>query len=275
MTILNQYSIYLITNMVNGKQYAGQTKQTVRRRWQGHLCDARRNKNTVICWAINKHGSDAFRVSVLRSGLSKSQADHEESLAIRSLNLTDRSFGYNLTSGGEGTVFTEEARNNMRMNSGQKRHDVSDEFISNLYRQGKTTIEIAEEVGMTFQGIGWRLKNLGMQLRKGKNLPDQDILERFQKGESAEKIGNSLSVDGDAIIRRLKKAGILVKPGNTYKKHLPDEVASLYLSGWTSQEVGAKFGMTSVNIRRRLRQMGVKMRGRGKGRVNSENPKAA
>jgi group I intron endonuclease len=53
--------IYLITNLINGKQYVGQTVQTIKARFRKHFSDAK-YKNTYISRAINKYGRENFKI---------------------------------------------------------------------------------------------------------------------------------------------------------------------------------------------------------------------
>ena len=64
----NCWSVYVHTNITNGKKYVGITSRSVERRWQngnGY------NKGTVFRNAIDKYGWDGFRHDVLYSGLSE------------------------------------------------------------------------------------------------------------------------------------------------------------------------------------------------------------
>lgn len=114
---LKTYCVYLITNLVNGKQYAGQTKRGFLKRWRAHLKEAKKGSRRILCSAIRKYGEDAFITSVFREKLTKEQADAEEILLIKTLRLTERGFGYNQTAGGEGTknlVVSEETKDKIR-----------------------------------------------------------------------------------------------------------------------------------------------------------------
>ena len=61
--------IYVATNMVDGKQYVGQTAswRSVSLRWQEHVADSRdsRRMGWHLCRAIRKYGEDSFQIGVL------------------------------------------------------------------------------------------------------------------------------------------------------------------------------------------------------------------
>lgn len=93
------YCVYLIQNLVNGKQYVGMTID-VKRRMQGHFTAANRGKSGAISAAIRKYGFDNFSVSILHKCDSREQALALEVIEIDSRG-TQRN-GYNITSGGDG-----------------------------------------------------------------------------------------------------------------------------------------------------------------------------
>lgn len=61
--------IYVATNIVDGKQYVGQTAswRSVSLRWQEHIQDSRdiRRMDWHLCRAIRKYGKDNFRVGIV------------------------------------------------------------------------------------------------------------------------------------------------------------------------------------------------------------------
>ena len=49
--------IYLITNNINGKQYVGQTRNTIQKRWNGHKSSANsanKESKQALHFAMNK-----------------------------------------------------------------------------------------------------------------------------------------------------------------------------------------------------------------------------
>ncbi len=114
--------VYFIHCRVSGKTYVGQTKDHLEVRWKEHLATAfnRGEHRSVLHSAIRKYGPEAFDLGVLRDDLDKEEADHFEALFITMLGThVSTGCGYNLTSGGEGTVgyrHSEETKNKVRAN---------------------------------------------------------------------------------------------------------------------------------------------------------------
>jgi len=98
--------IYLITNKVNGKQYVGQTKKTIQKRWNSHMCLAKKGSSLALHNAIRKYGKDKFTLECLE----EVSGSHVDLMAaeIRQIALHSSVYpsGYNLTHGGDGVDFT-------------------------------------------------------------------------------------------------------------------------------------------------------------------------
>lgn len=91
--------IYLVTNTISGRQYIGQTRRALPRRWQGHLQLARKGLNTALARAIRKHGADAFELTQIATCI-RDPGLVEAQLIIQYGTKAPR--GYNLTDGGDG-----------------------------------------------------------------------------------------------------------------------------------------------------------------------------
>ncbi len=87
--------IYLITNLLNGKKYVGQTRRELRQRISQHKNDS----EAYIDRAIKKHGWENFSVSILEECASPDELNDREIYWIGALN-TRKPNGYNLTDGG-------------------------------------------------------------------------------------------------------------------------------------------------------------------------------
>lgn len=104
--------IYLIKNKINGKQYVGQTVRTLQERWGDHLCE--NSGCTALKNAIKKYGKNNFELSILDYASSQSELDDKEQFWINKLNTLSPN-GYNLKTGGEHPIFTEEVKEKLRI----------------------------------------------------------------------------------------------------------------------------------------------------------------
>lgn len=92
--------IYLVTNIINGKQYVGQTIRPLRERWRDHC---RVKDDNYFHRAIRKYGADSFRLEVIDTAKSVEELDRKEIFWIKELN-TLYPGGYNLKIGGDASM---------------------------------------------------------------------------------------------------------------------------------------------------------------------------
>jgi group I intron endonuclease len=96
----NNYSVYIYTTP-NGKRYIGITCQKVKQRWNGGSGYV---KCTAFYNAILKYGWNNIRHEVFITGLSEKSAKRVEAILIKRHKTQDRRYGYNMTTGGEGST---------------------------------------------------------------------------------------------------------------------------------------------------------------------------
>lgn len=105
------YTVYLITNNINGKRYVGITSRNYLERYKEHINEAINGSKTILHNAIRKYGKDNFNIIILESNISYEEASDKEQYYISKYNTYYTSgIGYNMTIGGNGTVgyhFTE------------------------------------------------------------------------------------------------------------------------------------------------------------------------
>jgi group I intron endonuclease len=107
--------IYVIHCKTYNKFYVGQTIQLLRIRWRQHRkLSAATSGHGIISKAIQKHGRDSFSVHEVATASSKCNLDNLEKLWIILLRSSENKFGYNRTTGGDGSL-TPEARQAMRV----------------------------------------------------------------------------------------------------------------------------------------------------------------
>lgn len=99
-------SIYKITNTVTGKSYIGKTQRTIEERWKEHC---KQNGCRRLSRSIKVHGKENFKVEEIYVAFDIQSLNDMEIHFISSINTISPN-GYNLTVGGEGSVFCEESR---------------------------------------------------------------------------------------------------------------------------------------------------------------------
>ncbi len=92
--------VYLVTNLINGKRYVGQTSCSLEKRWYLHQ---HRKGCTALHNAISKYKVSNFSIEELFSVPTKTLADEFEIEYIERYR-TKAPNGYNLTDGGDGIV---------------------------------------------------------------------------------------------------------------------------------------------------------------------------
>ena len=105
---MKKTGIYAITHRESGKKYVGQSINIDRRLYIHSLG----NSEVIISRAIKRYGFDAFDVEILEE-CCREQLGQRERHWIQHLNSLSPN-GYNLTSGGEQPVFSEETINKLR-----------------------------------------------------------------------------------------------------------------------------------------------------------------
>lgn len=110
------YKLYKITNTINGKVYVGYTQKTLAQRFSQHKCRAiTARKNTRLFNAIRKYGIKNFQIElVVESDNKQWILNVMEPHYIRFWNTQDSEIGYNMSSGGDCPIQSEETRKKLR-----------------------------------------------------------------------------------------------------------------------------------------------------------------
>ena len=93
--------IYVVTHLVSGKQYVGQTVSTLKARWKGH-CNGKKGIGILVD-AIKKYGRESFSMAQIDVAYSKTELDEKEIFHIARLCTLKSQGGYNIKEGGGGT----------------------------------------------------------------------------------------------------------------------------------------------------------------------------
>lgn len=96
------YTIYKITNKINGMVYIGQTRRSLVARWRAHCWRARNeeSRQNALMRAIRTHGEENFEIEAIDACMDRNMADKREIYWISHYNSRIPN-GYNHTRGGD------------------------------------------------------------------------------------------------------------------------------------------------------------------------------
>lgn len=134
-----QNVIYKFEHLTEHKIYIGKTKRVLRIRIQEHVKN--KKHNTYIACALQKHGIEAFDVSIVEECSSSEELNEREKYWIKVFDCKAPN-GYNLTDGGDGGsghIVTEGTRKKISISkTGKPGHPNSPEHILKLIEINKS-----------------------------------------------------------------------------------------------------------------------------------------
>jgi len=96
------FNAYIVTCLVNRKQYVGISVRPVIARWLEHVSAAKKKSNRPFLSAIKKYGKEVFSIEHIACAKNFSDLKEVEKLLIVQHGTRSPS-GYNVTDGGDGT----------------------------------------------------------------------------------------------------------------------------------------------------------------------------
>ena len=179
--------IYIIRNTINSKVYIGQTKVSLKLRFQNHLSAARNGKDYVIGKAIRKYGEENFYIELLEE-CTIEELNERERYWISYFNSTDNKFGYNISIGGNVIRTTKKLDSNL---------------IINMFNSGIPAYKIAKILHTGVPNITNLLKEsniiYGIDLQRINKLEESMIIDLYLDGYSTVDIGKKFNRNKSTI----------------------------------------------------------------------------
>jgi len=132
--------IYKITNILNQKEYYGQTRQLPNRRWYQHKNSAKHGGTMILYHAIRLHGVEHFTFEVVCECDTLEELNAKE-IEYISMNDSLAPKGYNAGKGGDNYEKTPETR--AKLSASNKGRIMSEEWRKNMSiaAKGRTATE--------------------------------------------------------------------------------------------------------------------------------------
>lgn len=102
------------------------------------------------------------------------------------------------------------------------------------------------------------VKDISQQQKHLKPEEIEQIVQRYQAGESTYELAEAFGCHRSTIANNLRKQGIKV----SIEKINLEEAITLYESGWTTKQLADRYHISDNAVSRRLKKAGVKMRTR-------------
>lgn len=131
--------IYKVTNKINNKIYIGMTTQNVVDRFSHHFYEAKKGSTSYFHRALIKHGRESFSVCLLDKACTIQELKEKEIFYISKYNSLNRSIGYNLSKGGDGSPgvkFSEETKDKIRQKALNRKASPETRKLMSLRRKG-------------------------------------------------------------------------------------------------------------------------------------------
>ena len=188
--------IYIIKNTVNDKVYVGQTKVSLKLRFQNHLSAARNGKDYIIGKAIRKYGEDKFYIELLEE-CTVEVLNEIEKFLIAFFNSSVNRSGYNISTGGNVIRTTKE---------------LDKDIVIELFNSGIPAFKIAKILHTGVPNVTNLLKSLniryGVDLQKVDAVEEAMIIDLYLDGYSTVEIGNKFNRNKSTIRRILLRNNI-------------------------------------------------------------------
>lgn len=203
---MNKYgNIYIIKNTINNKVYIGQTTMNIEDRFKAHIKKSTiKNRKYKLYNAFKKYGVENFYIEMVEENIPINKLDNKEMFYIEKYDSYKN--GYNSTKGGDGRTINKKFDENK---------------IIKLYKNGKSTTEIAKIYNVSGATITRVLKRNKINTRENGNKYQQFDMEEFKRqwfgNYSLNEMSKYFNCDKRTIERNANRLNLPPKNKNLFK----------------------------------------------------------
>ncbi len=233
--------IYRATNIHNGKNYIGKTKD-IDKRWSKYLENAealrrareahpnKKIEGTHLYNSINHYGSNAFKVTQEDVAFSREELNEKERYYVKEYDSMNPDKGYNMTEGGEGgrpspEVIEKMTEINQEIARNPKTLEKMSKVISEKWNDPKYQENVSKGVTEKWQQTKYRERQFNSRTDGKREIPDKgEFLKEIQSMKKKD-LNAKYDMDGKCINKRIEEMlghhGI--KNFSQAKKYLEDK----------------------------------------------------
>lgn len=231
--------VYLLTNLINGKGYVGQTTKSLEERFKGHVAHSK-SKTRVhrgkIAGAIAKYGPENFRISLLEECTDLVSLNASETKWIERLNTIGA--GYNITIGGDHVPIADETKQKLRHH-----------FLGRKLSQETREKMRASRLGSNGSAarLTWDMvRDIRYLWKQGRTQASLAADFHVKQGTISRIVRNETWVDADYVFNPQWN---LSPDKKTYKKISDiNELRQAFLAGEPTKTLAERFGITRARV---------------------------
>lgn len=257
--------IYLLTNTINNKVYIGQTWNNLDSRF-GYNGEGYKN-STILYSAIQRHGANNFKYSILATAETQEDANKIEHQYIEQYDSKNQEKGYNIKDGGSVGKHSEETIN--KISETMKNKEWSPEALENKKTAGKAWK--GKKRGPHTDE--WK-ENNSIMMKEYHATHEHPMLGKHHTEEAKQKISEASK--GPATEKHLAA----LRANAEKRKMDPTREAAIvqaYLDGRTIKDINEIFGTGNSSVYRILKRNNIDHKGPSKswaGKTHTEETKA-
>lgn len=259
--------IYQIINLYDNKIYIGKS-ENLERRIKSHILLLKRNKhcNYHLQNAYNKYGEKFFQFDIIYEAKDDEDLNVLETYYIKHYNSFNPKYGYNMTTGGEGSIRSKETKDKISINHRGKLSNLTNDDVRhikmlmyclmdrkeiskifNVSEKVLTQISMGKNFSYICPELNDKIHNLKQKLIEERN---NKILELYNKGmkicDIVKKYNYTTSVV-EKVIYTSKQHNV------TYNSKITQDIENKIIQDFTNKipikDIAIKYKLSDTTIR--------------------------
>ncbi len=153
-----------------------------------------------------------------------------------------------------------------KSNKGKVTDDMVDEWERMYVEEGKSTIQIGNEYGMSYNTVTQHLKDRGIKMRGRGKLVKEDMVDEWvnmyvEEEKSTVDIAREYDVVPSTVLKHLKRRGVEIRGPRKVTEDMVDEWVELYTEeNRSTSEIAEEYDIASSTVTKYLNKRGIELK---------------